>query len=91
MPQRLHGSLLNCPDRWRAGLELSEAESLQSLASVPERRESNRAGYARGSRVEHSCDASGPSFACAKRGCGASGGGTATRHCAAKFCWHKQA
>jgi hypothetical protein len=91
MPQRLHGSLLNCPDQWRAGLELSEAEPLPSLASVPKRRESNRAGYARSSRVEHPYDSSGPSCACAECACGASGGGTAIRHCAAKFRWHKQA
>jgi hypothetical protein len=86
LPQRLHGSLLDSPDRRRAGPELSEAKSLESLASVPERREGNRAGYARSSGVEYPCD--GPSCACAK--C-AGGGGTAARHCAAKLPWHKQA
>src|SRR5262249_62279134 len=87
MPQRLHGALLNGPDRWRAGPELFEAESVESLAGVPERRERNRAGYGRSIGVECPCVSGGPSCACAKCAnaqctCGAD---TATRR------WHKQA
>src|SRR5262245_21212371 len=87
VPQRLHGALLNRPDRWRARPELSEAESLESLAGVPDRRESNHAGYARSSRVEYPCNSSDPSCARAKY----ARGGSATRHYADKFHWHKQA
>ena len=55
---------------------------------MPERCESNRAGYARSSRVEYPGGSSGPS--CANCACGASGGGTAIRYFAAKFRWRKQ-
>jgi hypothetical protein len=88
VPQRLHGSLLKRPDRWRARPELSEAEPRKSLAGLPNSGESNRPGAG-------ACESNGSACACAeyvranhaRTECRS---GTATRYCAAECRWRRQ-
>jgi hypothetical protein len=89
VPRRLHGSLLERSDRWRAGTELSEAEPRKSLAGLPNRGESNCPGSAAGSGGERSRESSGSRCACAEyvranHACTECGRGTANHFSAAR-------
>jgi hypothetical protein len=64
----IHGALLNRPDRWRARLELSEAEPRKSFARVPNGRQSDCTGIATDSGVSGPSESSGSSCASAKYG-----------------------
>ena len=57
-------ALLDRPDWWCARSELSEAESFESLAGMPERCKSNRVRHGRSGSFQHP---HGPSCSCVKR------------------------